>query len=534
MIIRKPYAFLIKHFRLIHLFIFAFLLYVAYKSTALLNFFNGYVSNGYYSYVDNLAGSLINFYLFLAIVLIILLGATIYILLKWKDKKRALYVYMCCFYLLLFIVFIIYFGFLSIIENDVVDERVLRTYRDIILIANLPQYFFLIMMFIRGIGFDIKKFDFRKDMEELDIEAPDDEEVEISFGKDNYKIKRKARRTFREFKYYALENKFFFGVICLLLLASFGFAIYLNFEVYNKKFNETELFSIDGVNFKVLSSYASNVDYVGNYINEDKEYVIVEISMNNDTDERKVLETEDLKLIVEGEEYPVSFSKNNYFIDFGEGYYKQTLYPGEEKVYILIYEIPKDKVSDSYIFRMRSDVNYAGGEIKSNHRDVIIRPIYYQKDDDIQEINLGNLIDLKSSTLTDMSAIVMSYEFKSSYTINYEYCVVGTCYTGEKVLKPDIVGKIPKTIMKLEVDFDNNVELYINKYLKSNEDLINMFGKLVYTINGVTKITNIETFEYEYLNGREVYAEVPLEVTGATNIILNITVRNKSFNVKLK
>ena len=534
MIIRKPYAFLIKHFRMIHLFMFACVLFVSYKSIALLNFFNSYVKNGYYSYVDNLAGSFINFYVFFATILIVLLGITIYILLKWKDKKRTLYVLMCCFYIALFVAYIIYFGFLTVIENTVIDERALRTYRDIILILNLPQYFFVVMTFIRAVGFDIKKFDFKKDMEELDIAAPDDEEIEISFGQNNYKLKRKIRRTFREFKYYALENKFFFGTICSLLFVSFVFAIYLNFNVYNKKYGETDLFTIDGVDFKVLSSYASNVDYKGDYITENKEYIVVLLSIMNNSDERKVLKTEDLKLISNNEEYSISFSKNNHFIDFGEGYYNQTLYPGEERQFIFVYEIPEDKIEDSYIFRMRTDVNYANGEIRSNHRDVVITPVYYQKNDKVNNIELGSLVDLKSTTLTDTNAIVMSYEFNSSYTVNYNYCVSDKCYTGQKVLKPDIVGKIPKTIMKLEVDFDNNENLYIYKYLKNNEDLISLFGKLVYKIDGVTKSTSIETFDYEFLNGREVYAEVPEEILNASSIILNITVRNAVFNIKLK
>ena len=183
---------------------------------------------------------------------------------------------------------------------------------------------------------------------------------------------------------------------------------------------------------------------------------------------------------------------------------------------------------------MRSDVNYSNGEIRSNHRDVIIKPEPYYKNDKIYNINLGSLIDLKSTTLIDMTAIAMSYELKDSYTVNYNYCVSDKCYTGEKVLQPDIVGKIPKTIMKLEVDFDNNEDLYINKYLKKNEDLINMFGKLIYKIDNVTKTTSIETFDYEYLTGRDVYAEVPAEILNASSIILNITVRNIVFNITLK
>lgn len=534
MIIRKPYAFLIKHFRMIHLFIFACVLYVSYKSTALLNFFNGYVKNGYYSYVDNLASSLINFYVFFAIIIIVLLGATIYILLKWKDKKRTIYVFICCFYIALFIVFIVYFGFLTVIENNIIDQRALRGYRDILFLLIIPQYFFVIVSLVRGLGFDIKKFDFRKDMEELQIQAPDDEEVEISFGKDNYKIKRKFRRTYRELKYYALENKFFFALICLLFVLSFSFVIYLNFEVYNKKYNESEVFTIDGVNYKVISSYASNVNYKGNIITEGKEYIIILLNIVNNSDERKTLKTEDLKLISKNQQYSVSFSKNNHFIDFGEGYYNQILYPGEEKSYLLIYEIPESSIDKSYIFRMISDVNYLRGEIQSNHRDVIITPTYYQKGDVIKSVNLGGVVDLGSTTLTDTNAIVLSYETNSSYTVSYNYCVLNNCYVGEKVIAPDIVGKIPKTIMKLEIDFQSNENLFISKYLKDNEDLISMFGKLVYVVDGVKKSCELETFDYEYLTGRDVYAEVPAEILNASSIILNITVRNIVFNITLK
>ena len=371
-------------------------------------------------------------------------------------------------------------------------------------------------------------------MEELQIQAPDDEEVEISFGKDNYKIKRKFRRTYRELKYYALENKFFFALICLLFVISFSFVIYLNFEVYNKKYNESEVFTIDGVNYKVISSYASNVNYKGNIITEGKEYIIILLNIENNSDERKTLKTEDLKLISKNQQYSVSFSKNNHFIDFGEGYYNQILYPGEEKSYLLIYEIPESSIDKSYIFRMISDVNYLRGEIQSNHRDVIITPTYYQKGDVIKSVNLGGVVDLGSTTLTDTNAIVLSYETNSSYTVSYNYCVLNNCYVGEKVIAPDIVGKIPKTIMKLEIDFQSNENLFISKYLKDNEDLISMFGKLVYVVDGVKKSCELETFDYEYLTGRDVYAEVPAEILNASSIILNITVRNFVFNITLK
>ena len=49
MILKKPYAFLIKNFRLIHLILTIPLIYITYKTTAVSNFFREYVSNNYSS-----------------------------------------------------------------------------------------------------------------------------------------------------------------------------------------------------------------------------------------------------------------------------------------------------------------------------------------------------------------------------------------------------------------------------------------------------------------------------------------------------
>ena len=45
MILRRPYAFLIKHFRLIHLILFVLFGYITYKANNMLSFFKEYISN---------------------------------------------------------------------------------------------------------------------------------------------------------------------------------------------------------------------------------------------------------------------------------------------------------------------------------------------------------------------------------------------------------------------------------------------------------------------------------------------------------
>ena len=534
MVIKKPYAFLIKHFKMIHLFLFSCVSFIAYKSYLLYKFFNDYVKNGFYSYSDNLSTKYIDYYMFMVLIVIILLGLVVYVLLRWKEKKRTLYVFLCSFYLILFISLIFYFNILLTIQNDVIDNRTIRLYRDILFIVNLPQYFFVILTLIRGVGFDIKKFNFSKDLEELQIEKIDYEEIEITVGKENYKFFRRIRRLLREFKYYVLENKFFFGVICSLILVSFGFYLYLNTQVYHKEYSENDLFIVDGVSFNLVNSYASNVDYKGNFINPNKEYVIVKLEMKNNTDAKKILNTEDLRLVANSEEYLPVFSKNNHFIDIGEGYFKQTLYPGEEYEYMLVFEIPKEIVTRSYTFRMINRVDYLKGEINANHKDVKIVPIYMDYENETETFSVGDILDLSESTLRKSSIQILNYDFNDEYTYTYEYFVSGQKYNGKKIIKVDPVGKIPYTVMRLEVKFENNDQLYINKFLKSNSDFIKMFGKINYRLNGIVKNSQVDVIAFDYLKGDYVYVAIPKEISIASDINFVINVRNKVYTVILK
>ena len=90
MIIKKPYAFMIKHFRLIHFILSLLMVFLISKTSSIVSFFNEYVKNGYYTLNS---GSYINFYMFISIILIIVISAFVYLLMKWKNKSRNLYIF---------------------------------------------------------------------------------------------------------------------------------------------------------------------------------------------------------------------------------------------------------------------------------------------------------------------------------------------------------------------------------------------------------------------------------------------------------
>lgn len=535
MIIKKPYAFLIKHFRIIHLTLSVFLLYLLIKSHSIFSFFNNYVKNGYYTYSNNLQTSYINLYMFLAIIFVISLASFIYLLMKWKKKSRVLYISMCLFYFSLFIGLLVYFNLFNTILNTSLDIRTIRAYRDIIAILYVPQYIFLIYSIIRAIGFNIKKFDFGKDLEELDIAEEDQEEIEVTFGQNNYKYKRKARRIFREIRYYALENKFFFGTICGIITLILIFIIYTNLSVLNKKYKESEFFNVNGVIFRVKDSFIADTDYKGINIQENKKYIIVRTTMENTNTGRTTLTTDALRLSLDDDFYMPIYSVGDYFRDLGESYYKnKTLYPGEKYEYLIIFEVPKDKKFKKATFRLVDSISLIKGEISSKYKDVTLDLQSFLEKTEPTNYNIKEAISLEESTLKRSEVVINSYDINDKFIENYTYCISEKCYDGIKIIQAEALGKDIRTILKLNIDLDIDPDLYVNRFLTNNNSFITMFGTIIYNINGTEKTYNSIVKNLENIKTKNVYMEVPEEIKNANEIKLKLNIRDKEYIIKIK
>ena len=78
MIIKKPYAFLIRNFRLVHGLLFCVLLYLAVRTTSIYGFVNSYATTKSYQMQTVLASDYVDFYMFGACVVAILIAMVIY------------------------------------------------------------------------------------------------------------------------------------------------------------------------------------------------------------------------------------------------------------------------------------------------------------------------------------------------------------------------------------------------------------------------------------------------------------------------
>ena len=159
MILKKPYAFLIKHFRLINLII-AFLSgFIIYKSYLIVTFFRDYVNNNYTgTFYTGFYQEYISPLVFFILILIIIGILVICLLLAYKKKKTKLYLFNLIFYIVILIYYIIVRNLMVCLQDTLLSAEIARAFRDISLIAfimQIPSFLMLLMIFF---GFNIWDF----------------------------------------------------------------------------------------------------------------------------------------------------------------------------------------------------------------------------------------------------------------------------------------------------------------------------------------------------------------------------------------
>ena len=189
MILRKPYAFLIKHFKLIHIMMFLMLGYLVFPLRKLYIFFQGYAKTNNFTYINNMARTYISSIMIVFVIIIIVLSIAIYLLMHKKEKPVFFY-RILIIYSLIVLFFLIYaYNFFLDLDIEMHEPLEIMIMRDISLFLYYINFFYVLFCMIRGVGFDIKKFSFDKDIQELHLEESDDEEYELNLNIDRENVK---------------------------------------------------------------------------------------------------------------------------------------------------------------------------------------------------------------------------------------------------------------------------------------------------------------------------------------------------------
>lgn len=516
MIFRKPYAFLIKNFKKIHIFLLILGLYIVYKLFDVNVFLNEFMQYGTYDYFGNPITKHITVWLKLAIFLVVIGSTSILFLLYYKKKPWKIYLIPIIEYLLLFFVLSMISSFFSGYTNDV-ETTDLRLSKDLLIIFLLGQLPAIGIFVMRVFGLDMRKFQFNTDEEFLQLSEEDREEFEVNINVDYYSFKRTYRRFMRNAKYFYVEHKKICRAIIAFSLMFFGFKIYTFVFVTHKSYVEGSDYNFNGYTIKINNSYFTDKDYMGKVISKESNFVILDLTVTNHSAPRKlVIENFHLRNgISDFVTTEKTYAKE--FQDLGKTYEDvKELKRDESFNFIIIYKVDKKLKNDK--FNLYYQENDYLRKIKLNVKDV-------SKVEELEPISLGN--DMKISLTGNTQDITFDYfEFYDEIEYSIRTCTISSCNINKYNYTSPAESKV------LKIDFSSN-----SFEGKDMVDFSNDYGKIIYVDNSNGEDEEVEIdFHYPFTRtatGKYLYALVPKEVEGSSSLKVVYTVRNKKYVYKL-
>ena len=514
MIIRKPYAFLIKNFKKIHIFLLVLSIYVAYKLIGVSSFVNEFMRLGTYDYFNDPITNYITWLLIVSIFLLIIGSGAILFLLNHKKKPWKLYLVPIITYFILFLVLMMIKSFFRNYSSDVAttDLRMSRDLLMIFVVAQLPVIFIYAM---RVFGLDMKKFNFNIDKEYLELSEEDREEIEIGIDFDKETIKRGYKRFKRNVNYFYQEHKGICKITIAFILLISSFLIYKSIFITNKSYKENEFYNVNGYSFRVNKTYFTDKDYTGNIISDKSNFIVIDLTIKNNSEPREVY-LENFHIKNATKDYITTrkvYAKE--FQDLGNTLDKaKTFKRGEEINCIVIYKVDKELDKNKFVLYYQEKSGYLR-KIKLKVNDL--------SNINNQELSLGDEFDIGFKNNNDVISFD-DYEIKEidSYTIRE--CDMSTC----NFVRKDLVISDSKRIFKLDFGSDE-------WDAKNMIDFLTQYGKLIYKdSNDVEASLDIVNPISKTYYGKTVFLSVPSELENAKEISIDLVIRNKHYVYKLK
>ena len=536
MILKKPYAFLVRHFRIIHGVLLIGAIFLLLKFYSIVEFFNEYISNNQkITSIDDISAKYIDGIFSFALVFVLIVAGVIMALMIYKKKPKLFYIYVMIMYVVGLVLIFILSGFLYNIQFEVPSLRIVKILRDVLYTYCALQIPIILGTFVRAIGFDIKKFDFKKDLLDLGIEEEDNQEFALDFQLDSEDIKAKARKRMRYIGYAFKENKAMFTFvsgILLLVLVLFGIRKLMSVE---KIYKEGQAFDTGSLKIEVLDSYKTNANAVGDALSSNNFYLILKLRYTNVSNGPITIYTDNAIVSYDGvSSVTPTFKMSNILNEFGVNYYSQKLNARETRDFVLIYEIKNEYYKSDLKLKYLYDAKFVDGKVEYEYRTVRLSPKTFDKETTtVDTKNLGEYISFKGSVLGDTKIRINNIKIADSFYYNTVKCQNGGCSTLIKAIKANTNSKFELTLMRIDYDITYDYETLGKGYV--NNDIISKYGSIRFTINGKeynnrVELTNVTPFP----TGKYVFIEVREKLKKAEKIYLDLTIRGKVYTIVIK
>lgn len=528
MILRKPYAFFIKFFKTFHLIIFALSSILLYRTSLVYNFMKEFCKDSPNVIGKDLVGPLFVPWVYILIIVILLVNILIIFIMIRKVKPYAYYVFNIALYIGVLVIYFVSRGVIGDMQTMLVAPRTTLAIRDFLNLARLLETVSVIFYLIRATGFDIKKFDFVRDLQGMDISEEDSEEIEVSLEFEKNVFIRKFKKYLRDFKYYYKENKFVLNIVFIFIIGIVCLIVYFSYNKYDKVYTENEFFNVSGYNIGVLNTSIVTKDYRGNKIvDDDSILVVVKTSLNSDLSSS--ISNSRAILVVDGIQYYSSTSYSSYLNDLGTVYNGESL-SSDFSDYLFVYKLPKSSISSNMYFRYVDNIEYKRGKTYINSIDVKLNPINLDNDStNYIEYSLGTDV-----VIDNYRVVLNSFEISSMFVNTYNSCINrNECYDFREILKASPLRDHDKVLLKINgnASYVDDLGSSINLY-----NFINTFGSISYTYDGKDYSSSnfYLTTASKTSENNVYYIEIDKEIMDASSIKLNFNFRNNIYSYVLR
>ena len=536
MILKKPYAFFIKNFKLLHFILVFFMTYLIYRTNKLLNFLYNYIASSQLVTGQDYASEMFNIYMFIFPFLIMLISIIILSVMYLKKKPIFFYVVTIAIYLALIIIYNASLSSIGTLQFEIIDSRTIRLVRDFIFMIFILQCFSIVITFIRATGFDIKKFNFGQDLQALEITVEDNEEFEVDVTVDTNQIRRGFRKQLRFARYIYIENKFLINITFLILVSITCFVIYLNMGVYSRTYRQGDTFSTTDFIMSVNRSYVTNKDYKIKKLTKDKVLVVLELSLKSIGINKTKLRTADAELIINNQ---VFYHTNKYrasLIDLGHTYEDAPI-PKEFSKEILVYEIPDSLINENMMFKYIDKIDIVDNKLTPKYISIKLDYINLDKVNKPINLEIGKEYFFNNDVLNKSTLKIDEFSVAKEFKADYDFCISKTeCIKSIEFIKPNVNTNYNKTLLKISGQLIKDEET--NMYgLHNLYNLIDYFGNIKYEIDGKEKKQTIGFNQIKTLKLQKnniYYIEMMEEVKKANKITLELKIRNNIYTYQIK
>ena len=470
MIFKKPYAILIKYFRLIHFTSLLFMVYLFYKTTRISGFFNSYIRGESILAGFNYTSEYFSFFMYVSIFVIIVASTFILILMKKKQKPYYLYVAMIVSSLYILGTTIFSYNNILSLENIMLDVRLVRANRDFVVASVAIQFILIVLTAIRAFGFDIRKFDFASDLAGLEISEEDKEEIEVSLSIDSLDPKAEAIKLFHSARYNFVENKvmyLFFGGIAALLIIGISA---INFLIINKPYQEGDYISSSLYSYSVQSSYVTNRSFDNKEITDGNQLVVLEVEMSTPDRAARRLDNTIIKLDIGGKRFSPVYDYGKHLIDLGTPYQRTPL-SFEPNTYLLVFEVFGDleiKRPNLVVF----DKEYSATGLVDVTSRVRLNPIFLDEEIKEKEYYYGETVTLNSRNFKG-DLTIHGISPTNAYVNSYRYCLrQDDCHRAKEVIMLPLHYRYNSNLHSLEFSISEDSNININRLISNNVKFI--------------------------------------------------------------